>query len=85
MKVKFLGNNAFMASLIEWEAGMKRHKLSKYWMEGTVFGLADGMICCLSLIIGVAEATINFPALERRSIILASGILGASRTLSETP
>ena len=45
-------------------------------MEGAAFGLADGIICCLGLIIGVAEATINFPALERRSIILASGILG---------
>lgn len=45
-------------------------------MEGAAFGLADGIICCLGLIIGVAEATINFPALERRSIVLASGILG---------
>jgi len=55
---------------------MKRHKPSKYWMEGAAFGLADGIICCLGLIIGVAEATVNFPALERRSIVLASGILG---------
>lgn len=55
---------------------MKTGKLSKYWMEGAAFGLADGIICCLGLIIGVAEATMGFPALERRSIILASGILG---------
>lgn len=65
-----------MASSIGRGAGVKRHKLSKYWMEGAAFGLADGIICCLGLIIGVAEATINFPALERRSIILASGLLG---------
>jgi len=75
-KVKFLGNNTSMASLIGRGASVKRHKLSKYWMEGAAFGLADGIICCLGLIIGVAEATINFPALERRSIILASGLLG---------
>jgi predicted membrane protein (TIGR00267 family) len=56
--------------------GRKKSESSKYWMEGVAFGLADGIICCLGLIIGVAEATANFPLLERRSLILASGILG---------
>ncbi|RLG98980.1 hypothetical protein DRO19_03525 [Candidatus Bathyarchaeota archaeon] len=56
--------------------GGKNSEPSKYWMEGVAFGLADGIICCLGLIIGVAEATVNFPVLERKSLILASGILG---------
>jgi len=47
-----------------------------YWMEGTAFGLADGVICLLGLIIGVAEATANLPHLESRSIIIASGVVG---------
>lgn len=56
--------------------GGKRNESPKYWMEGVAFGLADGIICCLGLVIGVAEATVNLPLLERRSLILASGILG---------
>lgn len=56
--------------------GGKRNESSKYWMEGVAFGLADGIICCLGIVIGVAEATINLPLLERRSLILASRILG---------
>lgn len=56
--------------------GVKRNESPKYWMEGVAFGLADGIICCLGLVIGVAEATVNLPLLERRSLILASGILG---------
>lgn len=63
---------------------------SKYWMEGMAFGLADGIICCLGLIIGVAEATMNFPALERMGMktrvhtkreVLMSGIMSFSSTL----
>ena len=32
---------------------------TSYSMEGISFGLADGVICCLGLTIGVAEATSN--------------------------
>jgi len=35
--------------------GVKRNESPKYWMEGVAFGLADGIICCLDLVIGVAE------------------------------
>jgi len=47
-----------------------------YWMEGTAFGLADGVICLLGLIIGVAEATANLPRFESQSVIIASGVVG---------
>jgi len=53
-----------------------RKTVSRYWMEGMAFGLADGIICCLGLIMGVAEATVALPLMERRSLIIASGILG---------
>jgi len=49
---------------------------SRYWMEGLAFGFADGIICCLGLIMGVAEATVTLSLMERRSLIIASGVLG---------
>jgi predicted membrane protein (TIGR00267 family) len=44
-------------------------------MEGMAFGLADGIICSLGVVMGVAEATTNLPLIEQRSLIIASGIL----------
>lgn len=37
---------------------------TSYSMEGISFGLADGIICCLGLTIGVAEATSNASSRE---------------------
>lgn len=53
-----------------------REVASRYWMEGLSFGLADGIICCLGLIMGVAEATVTLSLIERRSLIITSGVLG---------
>lgn len=53
-----------------------REVTSRYWMEGLAFGLADGIICCLGLIMGVAEATVTLALIERRSLIITSGVLG---------
>ena len=39
-------------------------------MEGIAFGLADGLIMCLGLIIGVAEATLN------TQLVIITGIIG---------
>jgi predicted membrane protein (TIGR00267 family) len=41
-----------------------------YRLEGVAFGLADGLIMCLGLIIGVAEATSN------RWLVIITGIIG---------
>lgn len=41
-----------------------------YSLEGIAFGLADGLIMCLGLIIGVAEATSN------THFVLVTGIIG---------
>jgi len=41
-----------------------------YRLEGVAFGLADGLIMCLGLIIGVAEATSN------TQLVLITGIIG---------
>jgi predicted membrane protein (TIGR00267 family) len=41
-----------------------------YRLEGIAFGLADGLIMCLGLIIGVAEATLN------AQLVLITGIIG---------
>jgi predicted membrane protein (TIGR00267 family) len=41
-----------------------------YRLEGIAFGLADGLIMCLGLIIGVAEAT------SQTSIVFITGIIG---------
>jgi len=41
-----------------------------YRLEGVAFGLADGLIMCLGLIIGVAEATSN------TQLVLVTGIIG---------
>ena len=41
-----------------------------YRLEGIAFGLADGLIMCLGLIIGVAEATSN------TELVLITGIIG---------
>ena len=41
-----------------------------YRLEGIAFGLADGLIMCLGLIIGVAEATSN------TQLVLITGIIG---------
>ena len=39
-------------------------------MEGIAFGLADGLVMCLGLIIGVAEATSN------TQLVIITGIIG---------
>ncbi len=52
---------------------MKPEKLDKetsYRLEGIAFGLADGLIMCLGLVIGVAEATS-----DTRLVVIA-GIIG---------
>lgn len=41
-----------------------------YRLEGIAFGLADGLIMCLGLIIGVAEATSN------TRLVIVAGIIG---------
>lgn len=41
-----------------------------YRLEGIAFGLADGLIMCLGLIIGVAEATSDRP------LVIITGIIG---------
>jgi len=41
-----------------------------YRMEGIAFGLADGLIMCLGLIIGIAEATSD------TSLVIITGIIG---------
>ncbi len=41
-----------------------------YRLEGIAFGLADGLIMCLGLIIGVAEATVN------TQLVIITGIIG---------
>lgn len=41
-----------------------------YHLEGIAFGLADGLIMCLGLIIGVAEATAN------TRLVIITGIIG---------
>ena len=41
-----------------------------YRLEGIAFGLADGLIMCLGLIIGVAEATSN------AKLVIITGIIG---------
>ncbi|MFQ5758989.1 MAG: VIT1/CCC1 transporter family protein [Candidatus Bathyarchaeia archaeon] len=41
-----------------------------YRLEGIAFGLADGLIMCLGLIIGVAEATSN------TQLVIITGIIG---------
>lgn len=43
---------------------------TRYGMEGISFGLADGVICCLGLTIGVAKATNN------TSLVIIAGIIG---------
>jgi predicted membrane protein (TIGR00267 family) len=41
-----------------------------YLLEGIAFGLADGLIMCLGLIIGVAEAT------SSTNLVIITGIIG---------
>jgi len=41
-----------------------------YRLEGIAFGLADGLIMCLGLIIGIAEAT------SQTHLVLITGIIG---------
>ncbi|MCW4055407.1 MAG: VIT1/CCC1 transporter family protein [Candidatus Bathyarchaeota archaeon] len=41
-----------------------------YRLEGIAFGLADGLIMCLGLIIGVAEAT------SQTHLVLITGVIG---------
>lgn len=41
-----------------------------YQMEGIAFGMADGIICFIGLIIGIAEATSN------PTLVIISGIIG---------
>ncbi|UCB60416.1 MAG: VIT1/CCC1 transporter family protein [Candidatus Bathyarchaeota archaeon] len=41
-----------------------------YRLEGVAFGLADGLIMCLGLIIGVAEAT------SQTNLVVITGIIG---------
>lgn len=41
-----------------------------YRLEGIAFGLADGLIMCLGLIIGVAEAT------SQTHLVMVTGIIG---------
>ncbi len=48
----------------------KEHEEKGYRMEGIAFGLVDGIICLIGLIIGVAEATSN------PIIVIISGIIG---------
>ena len=48
----------------------KEHEEKGYRMEGIAFGLADGIICLIGLIIGVAEATLN------PTTVIISGIIG---------
>lgn len=45
-------------------------KDESYRLEGIAFGLADGLIMCLGLIIGVAEAT------SSTQLVLITGIIG---------
>lgn len=42
-----------------------------YRLEGIAFGLADGLIMCLGLIIGIAEATSN------AQLVIITGVIGA--------
>lgn len=48
----------------------KKNDETSYRMEGISFGLADGVICCLGLTIGVAEATSN------PSFVVMAGLIG---------
>ncbi len=45
-----------------------------YRLEGVAFGLADGLIMCLGLIIGVAEATSG--TARARELVIITGIIG---------
>lgn len=49
---------------------IKESSDEKYRLEGVAFGLADGLIMCLGLIIGVAEATSN------TTLVIITGIIG---------
>ena len=48
----------------------KEENETSYSMEGIAFGLADGVICCLGLTIGVAEAT------SSTTLVIIAGIIG---------
>ncbi|MCW4019635.1 MAG: VIT1/CCC1 transporter family protein, partial [Candidatus Bathyarchaeota archaeon] len=48
----------------------KQEKEHGYGVEGLAFGLADGIICFLGIIIGVAEAT------QDVRMVMISGIVG---------
>ena len=49
----------------------KEHeRLHGYGMEGVAFGLADGIVCFLGIIIGVAEATLDV------RLVVITGIVG---------
>lgn len=48
----------------------EREKEHGYGLEGAAFGLADGIICFLGIIIGVAEAT------QDVRLVVISGIVG---------
>ena len=49
---------------------MREQKEHSYGIEGAAFGLADGIICFLGIIIGVAEAT------REIRLVVISGIIG---------
>ncbi len=48
----------------------KNESSESYRLEGIAFGLADGLIMCLGLIIGVAEATSD------THLVIVTGIIG---------
>ncbi len=48
----------------------KEESEESYHLEGIAFGLADGLIMCLGLIIGVAEAT------SQTQLVIITGIIG---------
>jgi predicted membrane protein (TIGR00267 family) len=48
----------------------EHQEAESYRLEGIAFGSADGLIMCLGLIIGVAEATFN------TQLVLITGIIG---------
>jgi len=47
-----------------------QNKETSYRLEGIAFGLADGLIMCLGLIIGVAEATSD------PKLVIITGVIG---------
>ncbi len=49
---------------------MTENSEESYRLEGIAFGLADGLIMCLGLIIGVAEAT------SQTHLVIITGIIG---------